>query len=80
MRQRLGIGWAFGAASTLLFIQVTVLASTAIQAGMSAPTAAGGMHARLDDEGRTLLPRERRVALPIDGHDRAERVLPGGLG
>ena len=51
MRQRLGIAWAFGVASTLLFIQVTVLASTAIQAGMSAPTAAG-VWRQVDESGK----------------------------
>ncbi len=51
MRQRFGITRAFWAASTFLIIQVTSVASSAIQAGMSAPTAAG-VWRQVDESGK----------------------------
>jgi uncharacterized protein (DUF2147 family) len=49
MKRRLGIAWAFGAASILL-IQSTVVGSTEIQAATSVPTAAG-IWRQVDDSG-----------------------------
>jgi uncharacterized protein (DUF2147 family) len=49
MKRTLGIAWVFGA--TALIIQVTLIASTAIQAGPSAPTAAG-VWRQVDESGK----------------------------
>jgi uncharacterized protein (DUF2147 family) len=51
MKRTLGIARAFGAAGLLLIIQVALIASTAVEAGTSAPSAAG-VWRQVDESGK----------------------------